>query len=136
MRSFLGLCNYYRKFIEKYAEKSRLLEAICGKNNDKLVWSQDCDESLLQTPVLAFPDFQREFIFYTDYNFNTIGAVLSQKDDSGEQIVITYESDAMNAHERGYCITRKELLAFIISRNTLIIIYMVKGLNFTQIVKQ
>ena len=112
MSSFLGLCNYYWKFIEKYAEKSRLLEALCGKNNDKLVWSEDCDESfnalknaLQQTPVLAFPDFQREFIL------DTIGAVLSQKDDSGEERVIAYFLHAMNAHERCYCITRKELLA-------------------------
>ena len=45
LRSYLELCNYYRLFIEKYSEKSRLLEALCGKNNDKLVWSEDWDES-------------------------------------------------------------------------------------------
>ena len=56
-----------------------------------MVWSEDCDESfnalknpLQQTPVLAFPDFQREFILDTDASFDTIGAVLSQKDDNEE----------------------------------------------------
>ena len=46
-----------------------------------------------------------------DASFVTIGAVLSQKDDSVEEIVIAYRLHAMNSHERVYCITRKDLLA-------------------------
>ena len=32
LRSFLGICNYYRKFIKEYAKKSRALEQLCGLN--------------------------------------------------------------------------------------------------------
>ena len=46
----------------------------------------------------------------TDASFDTIGAVLSQKDDSGDKRVFAYGSHAVNAHEKFYCITRKELL--------------------------
>ena len=39
LRSFLGICNYYRRFIQKYAEKARALEELCGRNKEnKLIW--------------------------------------------------------------------------------------------------
>jgi transposase InsO family protein len=118
LRSFLGVCNYYRKFIKDYAKLARNLESICGSNKDKLVWSEECDnsfqrmkEALSTTPILVYPDFQKEFILDTDASFDTIGAVLSQLDERGNERVIAYGSHAMSKHELGYCITRKELLA-------------------------
>ena len=118
LRSFLGICNYYRRFILGYAKKSRTLEELCGRNNNKLIWTDDCDrafkdmkEALTSSPVLGFPDFEKEFILDTDASFDTIGAVLSQRDNNGYERVIAYGSHAMNNHEKGYCITRKELLA-------------------------
>lgn len=118
VRSFLGICNYYRRFIKDYARKSRALESMCGNNQAKLVWTDACEtafdemkKALMEAPILTFPDFKKEFILDTDASFDTIGAVLSQTDVSGREFVIAYGSKAMNSHEKGYCITRKELLA-------------------------
>lgn len=118
LRSFLGICNYYRRFIKDYAKKSRSLESMCGNKTAKLVWTDTCEaafedmkKALMEAPILAFPDFRKDFILDTDASFDTIGAVLSQKNDSGQEQVIAYGSHAMNSHEKGYCITRKELLA-------------------------
>ena len=118
LRSFLGICGYYRRFIQDYSKKSRALEELCGKNNNKLIWNETCDKAFLEmkkalteSPILTFPDFKKEFILDTDASFDTIGAVLSQKDEQGNEHVIAYGSHAMNKHEKGYCITRKELLA-------------------------
>ena len=118
LRSFLGICNYYRRFIKEYAKKSRALEEMCGKTNEKLIWSDNCNKAfedmknaLTESPILAFPDFKKEFILDTDASFDTIGAVLSQRGSDGKERVVAYGSHAMNPHERGYCITRKELLA-------------------------
>ena len=118
LRSFLGLCNYYRKFIKNYSKFARVLESMCGNNKDKLVWTQECEGSfeelkkaLSTTPVLIYPDYKKEFILDTDASFDTIGAVLSQIDDVGNERVIAYGSHTMSKHEIGYCITRKELLA-------------------------
>ena len=119
LRSFLGICNYYRKFIKDYATKARKLEQLCsGPGNTKLVWSSELEDifnglktALTSTPILGFPDLQREFILDTDASFNTIGAVLSQADERGIEKVIAYGSHAMTSHEIGYCTTRKELLA-------------------------
>ena len=119
LRSFLGLTNYYRKFLKDYAKYSKILEGLCGKNKDKkLTWTKECDEAfqtlkdkMTKTPILAYPDFEKEFILDTDASFDTIGAVLAQKDAYGRERVIAYGSHKMNKHELGYCITRKELLA-------------------------
>ena len=118
LRSFLGICNYYRRFIKGYADKSRLLEEMCGKTEKKIIWTEtnekvfnEMKEALMSPPILGFPDFRKEFTLDTDASFNTIGAVLSQADENGFEKVIAYGSHAMNNHEKGYCITRKELLA-------------------------
>ena len=119
LRSFLGLTNYYRKFLKDYAKYSKVLEGLCGKNKEKkLIWTEECNEAfqklkekMINTPILAYPDFGKEFILDTDASFDTIGAVLSQKDIYGRERVIAYGSHKMNKHELGYCITRKELLA-------------------------
>ena len=118
LRSFLGICNYYRRFINGYSKKARALEGLCGSNKDKLVWTDSCElafndmkKSLITAPILAFPNFNKEFILDTDASFDSIGAVLSQVGESGREHVIAYGSHSMGAHEKGYCITRKELLA-------------------------
>jgi transposase InsO family protein/predicted aspartyl protease len=118
LRSFLGICNYYRRFIKGYAKKAKVLEGMCGLNKEKLIWTDACEiafkdmkEALITAPILSFPDFEKQFILDTDASFDSIGAVLSQISDSGKEQVIAYGSHSMSAHEKGYCITRKELLA-------------------------
>jgi len=118
LRSFLGICNYYRKFIKEYSKKSRLLEELVRRNKQKLIWTEKCNEAFKElkealtiSPILAFPDKNKQFILDTDASFDTIGAVLSQKDDQVKERLIAYGSHAMKKHEFGYCITRIELLA-------------------------
>ena len=45
LRSFLGICNYYRRFIEGYAQKARTLEKLCGMNSSKLLWTEGCERA-------------------------------------------------------------------------------------------
>ena len=118
LRSFLGLCNYYRKFIKNYSKLAKILEEMCGGSKDVMHWSEahsaafhKLKEALTSAPILCYPDFEKEFILDTDASFDTIGAVLSQKNEKGEEQVIAYGSKSMSKHEIGYCITRKELLA-------------------------
>jgi len=118
LRSFLGLCNYYRRFIKNYSFLSGPLEKLCSSTNKNLEWNKDCDEKfnflkqkLMTTPILAFPDYQKSFILDTDASYDCIGAVLSQLNEEGKEQVVSYGSHSLNKHELGYCVTRKELLA-------------------------
>ena len=118
LRSFLGLANYYRKFIRDYSKIAKPLEELIGCKNKKLIWTEKCKisfdslkDKLMKAPILGHPDFKKTFILDTDASFDSIGAVLSQYDENGKEIIIAFGSKAMSKHEIGYCITRKELLS-------------------------
>ena len=69
-------------------------------------------EHLTNAPVLGFPDSSQEFVLDTDASDNTIGAVLSQK-HNGKKRVVSYGSRTFSKAERGYRMTRKEMLAVV-----------------------
>ena len=118
VRSFLGFCSYYRRFIPKFAEISKPLHKLTEKNQ-KFLWTKECNaafetlkEKMVSSPILAHPDFTKPFILDTDASDQAIGAVLSQKIE-GKEHVIAYASRTLTKSERRYCVTRKELLAVI-----------------------
>jgi phospholipid-translocating ATPase len=114
----LRLASYYRKFIKNYAEITSPLHAAINTEKNKLIWNSECDERfnlikdlLCKAPVLRYPNFDKEFILDVDASFNSIGGILSQMDNNGNEHPIAYASRVLSSHEKGYCITRKELLA-------------------------
>ena len=120
VRSFLGLTSYYRRFISNYADKAKPLHKLTEKNT-QFMWSEDCQESfnmlksaLTQAPVLAYPSQNDHFVLDTDASNYGMGAVLSQKQDNSEKVVC-YFSKSFSGPERKYCVTRRELLAIVMS---------------------
>ena len=118
VRSFLGLCSYYRRFIPQFSTIAKPLTRLTEKDHG-FRWGDEQEEAwatlkhkLLSAPVLAYPDPQKEFILDTDASAFGIGAVLSQVQD-GQERVIAYGSRCLTKEERRYCVTRKELLAVV-----------------------
>ena len=118
LRSFLGTCNYYRRFIHEYSEIARPLNQMSSKNAI-FKWTDACQEAfstlrqrLVSAPILAYPDFNLPFILDTDASAVGLGGILSQVQD-GQERVIAYYSKMMSAEERNYCVTRQELLAIV-----------------------
>lgn len=118
LRSFLGLCSYYRRFVKGFAAIANPLHGLTQKDK-KFDWNADCETAfqdlkrlLVTSPVLALPDFSKQFVLDTDASGSGIGAVLSQIKDGAEQ-VISYGSRSLTKAERRYSITRKELLAVV-----------------------
>src|SRR6266498_2179373 len=68
---------------------------------------------IMIAPIVAYPDFEKSFILYTDVSEEGIGAVLHQKDDQGKECIIAYTSRALNQYERNYFIIEKECLAIV-----------------------
>lgn len=119
VRSFLGLCTYYRRFIQNFSLVARPLHHLTEKGQTFL-WNHDCEsafvrlkEFLTSAPILAFPSQEKEFILDTDASNLGIGAVLSQQDDELCERVIAYFSKSLSKAEKNYCTTRKELLALV-----------------------
>ena len=137
IQSFLGLASYYRRFIKNFAEIAHPLIELTKKKKDKAnekikkmkkaeedgnnTWKwgdaeqkafETLRECLITPPIVAFPDFDKEFLIFTDASNYGIGAVLSQIQDDKE-VVIAYSSRHLNTAERNYSAIEREALAIV-----------------------
>jgi len=117
VQRFLGLCNYYRRFVKDFAKIAKPLHNLTRKNI-KFNWNNKCEESfselkkrLTSSPVLFHPDNNKPFIVECDASNFALGAVLSQKDDNNKLHPVAYFSRSLQGAEINYTITDKELLA-------------------------
>lgn len=118
VRAFLGLVGYYRRFIREFAETARPLTQLT-KQDREFSWGTEEQRSferlrnaLCSEDVLAYPDFKLPFILSVDASGVALGAVLSQLQDGVER-PIGYASRQLNAAERNYSATEKEMLAAV-----------------------
>ena len=118
VRSFMGLCSYYRRFVPDFSTVAKPLASLTEKNS-VFRWEEKESQAFHQlkhrlttAPILAYPDPDQPFILDTDASDVGIGAVLSQRLDGAER-VIAYGSRTLTKSERRYCVTRRELLAVV-----------------------
>ena len=119
VQQFLGLANYYRRFVRDFATIARPLHRLTEKTAP-FEWTNLCQGAfeelrrrLTSAPVLAYPNSVDPFILDTDASDTGIGAILSQSQPDGTERVIAYASRALTRQERRYCVTRRELLAAV-----------------------
>jgi hypothetical protein len=100
---FVGLANYYRRFVEGYAEVAAPLTAL-GSPTARFEWTtaaQTSFEALKQAlstaPVLRTFDPARRSVLTPDASGITVAAILTQPDDAGHQHPIAYETLVMRA---------------------------------------
>ena len=142
LQSFLGLTSYYCHFILKFAAIAKCLHQLVGpanhqktkknKANDEPVadsqlkrqtfqWTGEHQEAfdllkacLTSMPVLGYPDFNHLFELEMDASLQGLGAVLSQRDETGTSHVIAFASRSLQPSEQSmhnYSSAKLELLA-------------------------
>lgn len=118
LKSFLGLANYYRRFILGFASIAAPLYSMLRKGAT-FEWSQDrtaavaqLKAALLKAPCLYAPDFTKPFVLQTDASGIGISGILSQK-VNGELHPVGYASRLLNAAERNYSTSEQECLAVV-----------------------
>ena len=122
VQKFLGLCNYYRRFVKDFAKIAISLNQLL-KKDQPFQWG-DAQEHAFKTliriltsfPVLRQPDLSKTFIIHTDASSYALGAVLAQV-SNGIEHACSYVSRALNKHEINYGITEKECLAVVFAVN-------------------
>ncbi|GBG82914.1 hypothetical protein CBR_g36441 [Chara braunii] len=89
LRSFLGLANYYRKFVRNFSTIAAPLRRLLKKETI-WQWDKDCTSALkklkralIEYPVLKVADPSLPFVVTTDASRYGIGAVLQQDDGNG-----------------------------------------------------
>jgi hypothetical protein len=103
LRSFLGLVNYFHKFIEHYAEIAVLLTDLTWKAR-AWVWTGCCQDAfellkqkLIEAPLLRTPNEQLPYDDVTDASDLGLGGVLLQ-----EGHPVAFESRKLNSAELNF----------------------------------
>ena len=120
VRSFLGLTDYYRKFVNNFAHFTAPLTDLVKKGRpNKVEWMEpqqkafdELKQALGNAPILRVPDFQQPFIVRSDASNEGLGAMLLQEFKDG-LFPIAYASRKLKKNKRNYCTIEKECLAMV-----------------------
>lgn len=117
VQSFLGMVNFYRRFIAKCAAIARPLTELTG--NVPFQWNDKCDIAFQRlrlavssAPVLRCFDPDLPIFVTTDASGLAVGAVLEQEEE-GQRRPVAYFSRNMQPAEQNYHPQEQELLAIV-----------------------
>lgn len=115
LRGFLGLTGYYRKFVPRYGIVAKPLTQLLTKKG--FLWNDQAQQAfeqlklaMVNTPVLALPNFAHPFTIETDACDTGVGAVLAQ-----EGHPIAYFSKALGVKNQKLSTYEKEFLAVMMA---------------------
>ncbi|KAK1611013.1 hypothetical protein QYE76_034686 [Lolium multiflorum] len=115
IRSVLGHAGFYRRFIKDFSKISKPLTNLLQKDVP-FVFDDDCKEAfetlkkaLTTAPIVEPPDWKLPFEIMCDASDFAVGAVLGQRVNK-KLNVIHYASKTLDAAQRNYATTEKELL--------------------------
>ncbi|KAK1679708.1 hypothetical protein QYE76_040556 [Lolium multiflorum] len=118
IRSVLGHVGFYRRFIKDFSKISKPLTNLLQKDVP-FVFDDDCKEAfetlkkaLTTAPIVEPPDWNLPFEIMCDASDFAVGAVLGQRVNK-KLNVIHYASKTLDAAQRNYATTEKELLAVV-----------------------
>jgi len=108
LRSFIGLCNYYKIYVQNFSTIVHPLYALL-KKDVVWTWSEKAQKAfdtfkakLSEFPILRRPNFNKVFILHIDWSALGIGVILNQLDENGKEYVITYAFQSNNKAESNY----------------------------------
>ena len=120
VKQFLGLVGYYRKFVPRFADISRVLTHLTKKDVE-FKWTAECENcfqilkgSLQESPILRYPDPEANYTLYTDASKYAYAGVLTQNID-GTDHPITYVSGLFRGSQLNWATLTKEAYAIYIS---------------------
>ena len=128
MRAFLGLCNFFRSHVNRFATLAapliRLTTKEAGWRGPSL--PEDARQSflalknsLMSEPVLQYPRSNLPYELYSDASTGGVnhkggfGAILAQVDKSGERHAIAFASRALKQHEINYTPYLSEMMCAV-----------------------
>lgn len=111
---FLGMANYYRRFIKDYASTARPINELCSPKA-KFEWSIECEtafnkikEALKDQVALNIVDYSKPFFITTDASLKGIGGCISQGEPPND-IPIQFYSKALTKTQQRYSTIEREL---------------------------
>lgn len=119
LRSFLGLANFFAKFVKNYSLRLVPLFNLLKKGVD-WAWTDECESAfqnmkkvLASSQVLAHYNPNKALIATCDASAAGIGGVLSQPDTRGVERPVAFVSRTLTSAEKNYSQIHREALAIV-----------------------
>jgi hypothetical protein len=119
IQSFLGKINFLRRFVPNFAEIVKLITDMLKKNSE-VKWTTEARASfdhikkvISEAPVLASPNYLKEFFIFSFASEHTLAAVLLQKNEEGYEQPIAFFSKSLRDAELKYNIMEKQAYAMV-----------------------
>ena len=119
LKSFLGLLNYYHKFLPDLATLLVPLHQLLRKDT-KWMWTHNQEEAFKQAKsflhsksLLTRYDENKPLIIAGDASSYGLGAVLSHRMDDGSELPVVCASRTLSPAEKKYSQLEKEALAIV-----------------------
>jgi hypothetical protein len=119
VQAFLGRINFLRRFVSNFAELVKHITAMLKKGNE-LKWTTKPRESFVQIKkaltealVLVSPDYSKDFLIFSFASFDTVAAVLLQRNEEGREQPISFFIKALRDAEVRYEIMEKQAYALV-----------------------
>ncbi|XP_063385411.1 uncharacterized protein K02A2.6-like [Cydia fagiglandana] len=121
VRSFLGMVNFYSKFIPNASDILDPIHRLL-KKGARWNWTTNCDEAfnkikslLIGKRILAHYDPNNHVTLTCDASPRGVAGVLSQPDGQGRERPVAYISRKLNTAEQNYSQIHREALAIVFS---------------------
>lgn len=115
------MIGFYKQFIPNYSTILAPITNLLKKNKSRLIWSEEAEQALnsikgilTSPPVLANPDFSKQFVIESDASAVAAGAVLVQYQE-GVRRPIAFFPRKFSATQMKYSATERECLAVILA---------------------
>jgi hypothetical protein len=115
IQSFLGKINFLRRFVSNFVEIMKLITGMLKKNNE-VKWMSKAKASfacikkeISKVPVLASPDYLKDFLIFSFTSEHRVVAVLLQKNEESFEQPIAFFSKSLRDVELRYDIIEKQV---------------------------
>ncbi|WJX16102.1 hypothetical protein P8452_06178 [Trifolium repens] len=123
LQSLLGKINFLRRFISNLSGKAQPFSPLLRlKKESTFTWGQDQQQafdeikSYLSKPPMLMPQIRNKFMkLYISASDSTLGSMLAQEDENGEERAIYYLSRVLNDAETRYSSIEKLCLCLYFS---------------------
>ena len=123
LRAFLGMVNYYGRFIQNLSTLLAPLHILLEKREGREVsfqWTPACEKAFvtakkefMSNKILVHFDPKLPLVVASDASAYGVGAVLSHKYPDGTERVIQYASQSLSRTQKKYSQIDKEAYAII-----------------------
>jgi len=114
LRSFLGMCNVYRRFPVDFAKTAKplndlnsvkILTLLSPPTLEQQAAFEKLREELCQTPILAIPRKEGKYIIEVDPSYDKLGCCLLQQKPDDKYLAVRYFGKGLLPADKNYTVT-------------------------------